>query len=370
MSNTPTNLVSLGLVSMACALLSACGGGASSGQNTENGTNTVLSALDSSANASTSSKLPEGADGISLASFWEKQVSNGFSKVGYLRGYAYQDYRNIEIKATAMGASPDGQATMVLITHPDHGAQTGDLVTLTGVSKDVADIPFVNFNRTFEITGRDANAYFITVPYATSKRDTLGFNANLYYKLKECERVQTVTQTPAQTTSPPTFFDGYEAKVAKHVVVNAVNGCSPPSRSFTTYKYYALSNPKYGATLTSPFSGQRVEGGDFASLDKSFDLPSMLVRSGQTGAIGTMTFYKTSNKTVLVGTAYLTYEILKHTANSVFISVVTTTFNDNNTLVSTMSEVYGRDPTVDTDYKLIRTTVKYNNPRRNEVVIE
>jgi hypothetical protein len=50
--------------------------------------------------------------------------------------------------------------------------------------------------------------------------------------------------------------------------------------------------------------------------------------------------------------------------------MTTTTFNDNDNLVSTMTEVYGRNPAVDKDYKLIRTTVKYNNPRRNEVVIE
>jgi hypothetical protein len=50
--------------------------------------------------------------------------------------------------------------------------------------------------------------------------------------------------------------------------------------------------------------------------------------------------------------------------------MLTLTYNDNNTLVSTMTEVYARDPAVDKDYKLIRTTVKYNNPRRNELVIE
>ena len=66
----------------------------------------------------------------------------------------------------------------------------------------------------------------------------------------------------------------------------------------------------------------------------------------------------------------LSYEVLKYTSNAVFIAMLTVTYNDNNSLVSTMTEVYGRDPAVDKDYKLIRTTVKYNNPRRNEVVIE
>jgi hypothetical protein len=256
------------------------------------------------------------------------------------------------------------------MTHPDHHAQNGDIVTLTGLSKDLFGIPFAYLNGTFEITRRDANAYSISVPYASSRRETSMLSANLYYKLKECEGVQTVTQTPAVVTTPATFFDGFEARVAKQTVENSLTNCSPALKNFTTYKYFAITNPKYGATLPYPFIGQRVDGGDFASLDKTFDLPSVPVKSGQKGNIGIMKFYKTSNKTFLVGTALLSYEILKYTSNAVFIAMLTVTYNDNNSLVSTMTEVYGRDPAGDKDYKLIRTTVKYNNPRRNELVIE
>ena len=349
-------------------VLGACGGGASSGSTGAAGNNSILNALDAS--STSPGKLPEGSDSVSLSSFWEAQVINGFTRTGVLRGYAYQDFRNLEIKATAVSNTTDGRSTVLLIQHPDHNTQTGDLVTLTGLSKDLVGIPFVNFNNTFVITGRDANAYYITVPYPTNRRDTFALTANFYYKYKECDGVQTVVQTPALATVPVTFFDGFEARVAKHTVDNTVSGCSPPARSFTSYKYYAVNNPKFGAILNYPFIGQRVDGGDFSSLDKTFDLPASPVKSGQSGSIGIMKIYKSSNKTVLVGTSYLTYQILSHTANSVFIVMTTTTFNDNDNLVSTMTEVYGRNPTTDKDYKLIRTTVKYNNPRRNEVVIE
>lgn len=361
----------LGVCACLC-LLSACGGGASSGDKGAEGNTSILNALDVSTTNPT--QLPKGTDAISLGTFWEKQVLNGFSRVGVLNGYAYDDYRNIAVKVTAVGNTPDGKGTVLLITHPDHHAQSGDLLTVTGLTKDTVDIPFTYLNTTFEITGKDANAYYITVPYATAKRDTVLVNANLYYKLNECKGVQTVVQSPAVATTPPTFFDGFEARVAKYTVQNSVSGCSPPERSFTTYKYFAISNPKYGATLNYPFIGQRVEGGDFYSLDKTFDLPSGNVQSGQSGSIGTMKIYQSSNKMVWLGTAYLTYQILSHTANSVFIVITTTTYNDVNNLLSTMTEVYGKDTSTSTstgtDYKLIRTTVKYNNPRRNEVVIE
>ena len=350
--------------------MSDCGGGASSGQISEDANATILNVLDASLQGGSLTKLPEGSDAISMASFWEKQTLTGFSKVGFLKGYAYQDFPNLTITASATGNTSDGKSTVFLITHPEHNAQTGDIVTVTGLSKDLFGIPFKYLNSTFEISRRDANAYFVTIPYLSKSRETFSFNANLYYKLKECEGVQTVKQTPAVTTSPATFFDGLEARVATNTVENSVTNCSPTLRSFTTYKYFAINNPKYGASLRYPFIGQKVDGGDFATLDKTFDLPTSAVQSGDKGSIGVMKFYKSSAKTVFLGSSLLSFEILKYTTNSVFISILTVTYNDNNSLVSTMTEVYGRDPTVDKDYKLIRTTVKYNNPRRNEVVIE
>jgi len=350
-------------------LLEACGGGASSGQIKEDANSSILSVLDASLQGSSLTKLPEGTDTISMASFWEKQTLTGFFKVGFLKGYAYQDFPNLTFTALVTGNTSDGISTVVLITHPDHNAKTGDIVTVTGLSKDFFGIPFKYLNSTFEISRRDANAYFITIPYFSKSKETSAVNANLYYKLKECEGVQTVKQTPAVATLPATFFDGLEARVATNIVENSVANCSPTLRSFTTYKYFAINNPKFGALLRYPFIGQKVDGGDFATLDKTFDLPTSAVQSGQKGSIGVMKIYKSSTKTVFLGSSLLSFEILKYTTNSVFISILTTTYNDNNSLVSTMTEVYGREA-VDKDYKLIRTTVKYNNPRRNEVVIE
>jgi predicted RND superfamily exporter protein len=83
-----------------------------------------------------------------------------------------------------------------------------------------------------------------------------------------------------------------------------------------------------------------------------------------------MKFYKESNKASLTGTALLSYEILKYTTNAVFIAINLDYYNDNNTLVSNSTEIYGRDPAIDKEYKLIRMSVKYNNPRKNEIIVE
>ena len=350
--------------------LTACGGNASSGPKSSTGNASILEVLNSSTSPNPPATLPSGTDSISMASFWEKQVLNGFTKTGTLKGYAYQDFNRLSLLTASTQNADNGKSTLFLITHPDHHAQSGDSVTLSGVTQDGLDVPYTFFNSTFDVIGRDANSYYIKVPFATSKRETFLLNANLSYKYLECTGSQAVTQTPARTTDPTTYLDGYEARVATYTVENTSSGCSPPAATFTTYKYFAVTNPRPGFTLNYPLLAQRVVGGDFGSLEKTFDLPSTPLKSGDTGNIGTMKFYKSSNKVFLTGSAILRYEILKYTSSSVFIAISTDAYNDNNTLVSATTEIYGRDPLVDKDYKLIRTTVKYNNPRRNEVVIE
>lgn len=361
--------------------LSACGGNASSGPtgaaenvsildvlNRSTNTNNISSST--SGSTATPISLPSGTDSISMASFWEKQVLNGFSKLGVLKGYAYQDFKRLTLLTVPTASADNGKSTLFLITHTDHQAQSGDVVTISGVTQDVLDVPYSYFNGAFEVIGRDANSYYIKVPFATSKREVFLLSANLSYKYLECSGTQTVVQTPAQATDPITYLDGYEVRVAKYTIENSFSGCSPPAASFTTYKYFAVTNPRPDFSLKYPLLGQRVVGGDFGSLEKTFDLPATPLKSGDTGTIGTMKFYKSSNKVFLTGSAILTYEILKYTTNSVFIAISTDAYNDNYNLVSKMTEVYGRDPLIDKDYKLIRTTIKYNNPRRNEVVIE
>ena len=351
--------------------LTACGGNASSGPKGSAENISILEVLNSSTSTTTPPiSLPSGTDSISMASFWEKQVLNGFTKTGVLRAYAYQDFKRLTLLSLPTANADNGKSTLFLITHPDHQAKSGDIVTISGVTQDSLDVPFSFLNNAFEVIGRDVNSYYIKVPYATSRREVFLLNANLSYKYEECVGTQTVVQTPALTTDPITYLDGYEVRVAKYTVENSFNGCSPTTTSFTSFKYFAVTNPRPGNILKYPLLGQRVVGGDFGSLEKTFDLPSIPLKSGDKGTIGTMQFYKASNKVFLTGSAILTYEILKYTTNAVFIAISTEAYNDNYTLVSKITEVYGRDPLVDKEYKLIRTTVKYNNPRRNEVIIE
>jgi len=350
--------------------VSGCGGSASSGPTGAAENASILEVLNTSTSPTNQATLPSGTDSISMASFWEKQVLSGFTKTGVLKGYGYEDFKNLTLLTVPSSNPADIKSTLFLITHPDHKAQTGDIVTISGVTQNALDVPFALLNNFFEITRRDANSYFIKVPFATNSREIFLLKANLAYKYQECVGVQTVTQTVAAPTVPVTIFDGYESMVAKYSVENSLNGCSPAMASFTTYKYFAVTNPRPGFSLKYPLLGQKVVNGDFASFYLPFDLPNTPVKSGDTGSIGTLKYYKSSNKAFLTGSSLLSYEILKYTSNAVFIAIYVDTYNDNYNLLSKTTEIYGKDPKLDKDYKLIRTTVKYNNPRKNEVIIE
>ena len=352
------------------SFVSGCGGSASSGPTGAAENANILEVLNTSTSPINQATLPSGTDSISMASFWEKQVLSGFTKTGVLKGYGYEDFKNLTLLTVPSSNPADIKSTLFLITHPDHKAQTGDIVTISGVTQNALDVPFALLNNVFEISRRDANSYFIKVPFATNSREIFLLKANLAYKYQECVGVQTVTQTVAAPTVPVTIFDGYESMVAKYSVENSLNGCSPAVASFTTYKYFAVTNPRPGFSLKYPLLGQKVVNGDFASFYLPFDLPNTPVKSGDTGSIGTLKYYKSSNKAFLTGSSLLSYEILKYTSNAVFIAIYVDTYNDNYNLLSKTTEIYGKDPKLDKDYKLIRTTVKYNNPRKNEVIIE
>ena len=352
------------------SFVSGCGGSASSGPTGAAENANILEVLNTSTSPINQATLPSGTDSISMASFWEKQVLSGFTKTGVLKGYGYEDFKNLTLLTVPSSNPADIKSTLFLITHPDHKAQTGDIVTISGVTQNALDVPFALLNNVFEISRRDANSYFIKVPFATNSREIFLLKANLAYKYLECVGVQTVTQTVAAPTVPVTIFDGYESMVAKYSVENSLNGCSPAMASFTTYKYFAVTNPRPGFSLKYPLLGQKVVNGDFASFYLPFDLPNTPVKSGDTGSIGTLKYYKSSNKAFLTGSSLLSYEILKYTSNAVFIAIYVDTYNDNYNLLSKTTEIYGNDPKLDKDYKLIRTTVKYNNPRKNEVIIE
>jgi hypothetical protein len=350
--------------------VSGCGGSASSGPTGAAENASILEVLNTSTSPINQATLPSGTDSISMASFWEKQVLSGFTKTGVLKGYGYEDFKNLTLLTVPSSNPADIKSTLFLITHPDHKAQTGDIVTISGVTQNALDVPFALLNNVFEISRRDANSYFIKVPFATNNREIFLLKANLAYKYQECVGTQTVTQTVAAPTVPATIFDGYESMVAKYSVENSLNGCSPAMANFTTYKYFAVTNPRPGFSLKYPLLGQKVVNGDFASFYLPFDLPNTPVKSGDTGSIGTLKYYKSSNKAFLTGSSLLSYEILKYTSNAVFIAIYVDTYNDNYNLLSKTTEIYGKDPKLDKEYKLIRTTVKYNNPRKNEVIIE
>lgn len=65
------------------------------------------------------------------------------------------------------------------------------------------------------------------------------------------------------------------------------------------------------------------------------------------------------------------YEVLQHTAQSVFVTIITETYDSSGFKYLDMTDYYAKIPSQLGDaYSLVRTITKYNNPRKTEVVID
>lgn len=351
-------------------IISGCGGGETNIAPGTNNSQSLASQFDNVSNDAAQKILPSSSDSISMADFWTRQVTLGFSVTRSVVGYYDGPTKNISNAISTDPATNTTDSTFITVLDPGHGAYDGDFVTISGAAGTINGISAVVINNKFPITYINNNTYKISVTGQAAVKSTPSTNLNFVYKFKECTGSQLVTQTKAAGTTPKTYFDFLESLVSIYEVKTNLVGCSPSSTDFKTTKYFAKDNPRPGSSLVYPLLGQRVEGGDFSTFNRTFDLPSAPIKSGDKGDIGTLMSYVGSSSGAYTGKSKLSYIILKNTATSLFIVINSENYDSNNFLLSTQTDVYAKDTPASADYGLVKTTVKYTNDRKNEVVIQ
>lgn len=351
-------------------VVTGCGGGESNVAPGINNNQSLASQFDKVSTDAAQKKLPDSSDSISMADFWTRQVTLGFSVTRSLVGYYDGSAKNIANAISTDPATNNAGSTIVTVVDPGHSAYNGDFVTISGAASSINGIPALALNNKFPITFINNNSYKIIVMGEATVKSTPATNLNFVYKFKECTGSQLITQNKAAGTTPKTYFDFLESLISTYEVKTTLDGCSPGSSDFKTTKYFAKDNPKSGSSLVYPLLGQRVEGGDFSTFNRTFDLPGGPIKSGDKGDIGTLMSYVGSSSGAYTGKSKLSYNILKNTATSLFIVISTENYDSNNFLLSTQTDVYAKETPASTDYGLVKTTVKYTNDRKNEVVIQ
>jgi len=115
---------------------------------------------------------------------WNSLVGNNFLALGTNLKYYIQNgpdgqfYDITPIRATSTVASGAfttvNGSTTVLVNDNGYGGQTGDFVTISGVSGAVNGIPAAALNKEFQITYVDGNTYTITVSAPATSSGTAG----------------------------------------------------------------------------------------------------------------------------------------------------------------------------------------------------
>lgn len=313
--------------------------------------------------------LPDSSDNISMSDFWSKQALSEFTVTRNMSGYFYSKTKNLERPIYTDPARNIGGSNTVTIFDQGHGAKSGDWVLISSIASPVNGILPENINKMFVMSVINNDKYEINVTGVVSVKSNPIVNSNIQYKYNECLGTQTVKQTKASETVPITYFDSIESLVSTYTVNTTVNGCSPSTSTFKTIKYFAKNNPRSGYSLPHPLLGERISDGVYSTFNKTFDLPAVPLKSGDKGQIGVLMSYLGSPGGTLIGKSVLTYIILKDSVSSVFIVINTENFDSNNTLILSQEDVYAKNLSINSEYNLIKSTIKYNNDRKNEIII-
>lgn len=135
--------------------------------------------------------VPTAVNGIERGDKFTITTGNGLEFTYRYGGFTYGrnitdgtngesdiDLENDSTNFTGSAANPfeftDG-SNVVTVNHADHGLVTGDVITLSGNTSDLAGIPSAQFNGKFLVTVVDEDSYTITVSTAASVVD-LGAN--------------------------------------------------------------------------------------------------------------------------------------------------------------------------------------------------
>jgi hypothetical protein len=368
------------LIVLSVSVLMACGGGSmSNGPGPSTITNgPVPSTITNGSTASNTTTVPavanptatQSTDSVDFAKFWDENIKTGYSRNGGLTAFSFKDFASVKLSSVVKELSIANGVTTLKIYHMAHGANNGDRVNFSKIESTPHGIPKEIMNGSFELFDVTPEYYSINLKYVAKNILATDFIADATYKYKDCTGYQSVKQLPPDNSVASLKFGIVSAiRVAFTVNTNLI-GCSPEKSNFTTYKYFTDGISSSGENVKFAPLGQDIAGGMYSVMDGTFAIPSGTLKSGSSGKITSMTNYADSTRTFKQGKTEVTYSVLPHTAQSVFLQIMSSTFDNGGKILNTTLDIYGKSAlTTDPNYNLVQTLVTYNNPNRNEVDI-
>ena len=366
------------LMALSVSVLMACGGGSMSNgpapSTVTNGPASSVTVGSASTGTTTTpavtNTVAQSSDAIDFAKFWDETVKAGYSRSGGITAFKFKDFSGLKLRSTVKGVDTVKGVTTLKIYHVGHGANNGDILTLSKIDIMPHGIPSESMIGGFELFDVTDEYYSIKVQYVAKNSLAAEFFAEATFKYKECTGYQSVKQLPPDNSVQALKFGIVPAIRVAFTVNTSLVGCSPEKSNFTTYKYFTDGISSTGENVKFAPLGQDIVGGMYSVVDGTFAIPPGTLKSGASGKIATMSNFSDITRTVKQGKTEVTYSVLPHTPQSVFLQIIAKTYDPNGKVLNTAVDTYGKSTvTADPNYNLVQTVVSYNNLNRNQVDI-
>ena len=355
------------LLAVLCVLgMAACGGGAAvspTAPTTQAQLDNLNAKYDSDSNQSASAAVT-GSSTESIQSIFMDELKNGSKEImADVATYSQKSHFLQNAIATDTATNANGSTT-ITVHHDAHGLHVGDKVTVKNATLDANGIAVASLNKSNSVTAITADTYQMLVQGSASQTGLANINVSLNYLIADCIGKYNSIESAISEKIHTIKIENLEVFYTNLIITQRMRGCAP--------EYYGENlTKKYYKKIASGYElvAQNVNAGDYSMVYGAWKLPSDGLNSASktlAGDIGKLINYANTLKLQNNGYTMVSYRIAPDTASSVFLIIDLKNYTNNDTLMTTETNIYGK---AEKGYQLIKRQIDYNNTLRNRVEI-
>jgi hypothetical protein len=305
-----------------------------------------------------------GTSTESIQSIFMDQLKNGSQEIiADVVTYYYRSFFLQNAIATDTAKNVNGSTT-ISVYHPAHGLHIGDKVSVKNASQNANGIAAASLNNSNPVTAVTSDGYQLVVQGSASQTGLANINVSVDYQIVNCIGKYNSIESVISEKIYSNTIENQEVFYSALTVAQLMRGCTPEFYGENvTKKFYKKISVGYELVA------QSVAAGDYSMVCGTWKLPSEGLSATSdklAGDIGKLINYADTRKLQNNGYTLVSYQIAPDTVSSVFLIISLKNYTQNNTLMTTETNIYGKAAT---GYQLIKRQIDYNNDLRNRIEI-
>ena len=305
-----------------------------------------------------------GTSTESIQSIFMDQLKNGSQEIiADVVTYYYRSFFLQNAIATDTAKNVNGSTT-ISVYHPAHGLHIGDKVSVKNASQNANGIAAASLNNSNPVTAVTSDGYQLVVQGSASQTGLANINVSVDYQIVNCIGKYNSIESVISEKIYSNTIENQEVFYSALTVAQLMRGCTPEFYGENvTKKFYKKISVGYELVA------QSVDAGDYSMVYGTWKLPSeglSATSNKLAGDIGKLTNYADTRKLQNNGYTLVSYQIAPDTVSSVFLIISLKNYTQNDILMTTETNIYGKAAT---GYQLIKRQIDYNNDLRNRIEI-